>query len=233
MRVLLTRPQEDAGLFAGRLRELGHEAFSAPLLRVRFHDGEPLALDGVQAVLVTSANGVRALVRRTERRDLPIFAVGPQTARAARKAGFDRVEHADGDVAALAQALPRWAHAEAGALLHASGAQGAGRLASLLAIKGYDVRSAILYDVVASTGLPQDVVGALKNGSLDAALFFSPRSAGVFRDCILSAGLCEACARLIAVCISRAAAGALAPLVFQEIRIAAQPNQDALLACLG
>jgi len=233
MRVLLTRPQQDAGHFAGRLRELGHEAFSAPLLRVRFHDGEPLALDGVQAVLVTSANGVRALVRRTERRDLPIFAVGPQTARAARKAGFDRVEHADGDVAALAEALPRWAHAEAGALLHASGAEGVGRLASLLAVKGYEVRSAILYDVAASTVLPQDVVGALRNGSLDAALFFSPRSAGVFRNCILSAGLSGACARLIAVCISRAAAGALAPLVFQEIRIAAQPNQDGLLACLG
>ena len=95
------------------------------------------------------------------------------------------------------------------------------------------MRSAILYDVVASTVLPQDVVGALNNGSLDAALFFSPRSAGVFRDCILGASLCGVCARLIAVCISQAAAGALAPLVFQEIRIASRPNQDALLACLG
>jgi hypothetical protein len=95
----------------------------------------------------------------------------------------------------LAEALPRWARAEAGALLHASGADGAGRLASLLAGKGYEVRSAILYDVVASTVLPQDVVGALNNGSLDAALFFSPRSAGVFRDCILGASLCGgACA---------------------------------------
>ena len=233
MRVLLTRPLEDAGLFAARLRELGHEALSAPLLRVRFHDGEALALDGVQAVLVTSANGVRALVRRTERRDLPVFAVGPQTARAARKAGFDRVEHADGDVAALAQALPRWAHAEAGALLHASGADGPGRLASLLTVKGYEVRTAILYDVVAFTVLTQDVVNALKNGSLDAALFFSPRSAGVYRDCILGAGLSGACARLIAVCISQAAADALLPLSFREIRVAARPNQDALAACLG
>ena len=233
MRVLLTRPQEDAGLFAGRLRELGHEAISAPLLHVRFHDGESLALDGVQAVLATSANGVRALVRRTARRDLPIFAVGPQTARAARKAGFDQVEHADGDVAALAQALPRWARAEAGALLHACGVEGAGRLASLLAVNGYEVRTAILYDVVASTVLPQDVVGALKNGLLDAALFFSPRSAGVFRDCILAAGLSGACARLIAVCISQAAAGALTPLSFREMRVAARPNQDALLTCLA
>ena len=233
MRVLLTRPQEGAEVFADRLRALGHQALSVPLLRVRFHDGEPLALDGVQGVLVTSANGVRALVRRTERRDLPVFAVGPQTARAAKKAGFGRVEHADGDAVALAEALPRWARAEAGALLHAAGAPGASRLASLLAAKGYEVPTAFLYDVAALSVLPQDVVGALTGGSLDAALFFSPRSAGVFRDCILNAGLANACGRLIAICISQGAAGARAPLSFREIRVAARPNQDALLACLG
>jgi uroporphyrinogen-III synthase len=233
MRVLLTRPQEDAQSFADLLRARGHTVLSAPLLSVHFHDGEPLALDGVQAVLVTSANGVRAVARRTERRDLPIFAVGPQTARAARKAGFDQVEHADGDVVALAEALPRWVRADAGALLHATGAEGAGRLASLLAVKGYEVRSTILYDVVACTVLPQDVVGALNNASLDAALLFSPRSARVFKDCILAAGLSGACTRLIAVGISQATADALAPLSFGEIRVAARPNQDALLACLA
>ncbi|HEY0282085.1 MAG TPA: uroporphyrinogen-III synthase [Rhizomicrobium sp.] len=233
MRVLLTRPKQDAGVFTGRLRQLGHEALSAPLLHVRFHAGEPLALDGVQAILVTSANGVRALARRTKRRDLPVFAVGPQTAQEALSAGFARVESAEGDAVALAEALPRWARADAGSLLHATGAQGAGRLASLLAAKGYQVITEALYDVVASAALPQDVANALEGGSLDAALFFSPRSAGVFRDCVLKAALAGACAGLIAVCISRTAAEALAPLSFREIRIAARPNQDAVLACLG
>jgi uroporphyrinogen-III synthase len=233
MRVLLTRPQQDAGVFAGRLRELGHGALLAPLLRVRFRDGPALAFDGVQAVLVTSANGVRALARRTKRRDLPVFAVGPQTAREAQSAGFARVESAEGDAVTLADALPRWARTEAGTLLHATGAEGAGRLASLLAAKGYRVNTEILYDVVASAALPQDVVSALNDGSLDAALFFSPRSAGVFKDCVLGVGLSQACTRLAAVCISKATAEALTPLSFAEIRIAAQPNQDALLACLG
>jgi len=232
MRVLLTRPQEDAEVLAGRLRELGHEVLSAPLLRVHFHDGKPLALGGVQAILVTSANGVRALARRTKRRDLPVFAVGPQTARAALGAGFARVESANGDVVALADALPRWMGAEGGALLHATGAAGAGRLACLLAVKGYEVSTAVLYDIVTAAALPQEVVGALADGSLDAALFFSPRSAGVYRDRILNAGFSEACVRLIAVCISKATANALLPLAFREIRVAARPNQAALLACL-
>ena len=233
MRVLLTRPKEDAQAFAERLRERGHDVLSVPLLRVRFRDGEPLALDGVQGVLVTSANGVRALAQSSERRDLPVFAVGPQTAREAQNAGFARVESADGDVVALAEALPRWARAEAGALLHATSAEGAGPLASLLAVKGYEVRSAILYDVVASRVLPLEIAGALKDGSLDAALFFSPRSAAVFMNCVQGAGLSGTCARLTAICISEATASALGPLSFEEICVAARPNQDALLACLG
>jgi uroporphyrinogen-III synthase len=232
MRVLLTRPQEDAEVFAERLRERGHTALSAPLLTVRFHDGPALALDGVQGVLATSANGVRALARRTGRRDLPVFAVGPQTAQEARKAGFARVESANGDVAALAQAVPRWARADTGALFHPTDAAGVRRLAILLTAKGYAVNTAVLYDVAAATALPQDVVRALEEASLDAAVFFSPRSTGVFRDCVLKAGVAAACARLGAVCISHATAGALAPLSFKEIRIAARPNQDGLLACL-
>ena len=233
MRVLLTRPKDDADVFAERLRERGHDTLSAPLLIVQFHDGPPLDLDGVQGVLVTSANGVRALARRTTRRDLPLFAVGPQTAQEARTAGFVRVESADGDAVALAETLPKWAAPEAGALLHATGAEGEGKLAAALIAKGYDVRTAVLYDVTASATLPQNVIGALRDGSLNAAIFFSPRSAGVFKSCILDAGLTDVCARLIAVCISQAAANALPPLSFGEIRVAARPNQAALLKCLA
>jgi len=231
MRILLTRPQEDARIVAERLA--GHEILSAPLLSVHFHDGPPLALDGVQGLLATSANGVRALARRTDRRDLPVFAVGPQTAKAARAAKFKHVQSADGDAGALADVVPGWAQVENGALLHAAGAQGEGRLAAMLGAKGFKVRTEFLYDVVAADALPAGAVEALSEGTLDAALFFSPRSARVFRDCVVRGHLAEACPRVIAVCISKAAAAALSPLVFAECRIAAEPNQDALLACLA
>jgi len=233
MRVLLTRPKEDARIVAEQLREAGHEILSAPLLSVRFHDGPPLDLDGVQGVLATSANGVRALARRSERRDLPLFAVGPQTAKAARLAKFEHVKSADGDAAALAETVPRWARAENGVMLHAAGAQGEGRLAALLGAKGFTIRTEFLYDVVAADSLPAAVVEALSAGTLDAALFFSPRSARVFKDCIVRASLAQTCPCVIAVCISNAAADALSPLVFAQCLIATKPNQDALLECLA
>ena len=58
---------------------------------------------------------------------------------------------------------------------------------------------------------------------VDAALFYSPRSAAIFRD--WRCGRRLAVDRIIAVCISPAAAAALAPLAFRELRIAARPNQ--------
>ena len=232
MRVLVTRPKEDAAVFAACLIELGHEPVIAPLLTVRFHDGPQITLEGVRAVLATSANGVRALARRTAQRDVPVFAVGPQTAQAARDAGFARVESAHGDVVALARALRRWARPDEGALLHATAEEGASRLAGLLTTKGYEVQTVVLYDVVASTVLPDLAARALADGALEAAFFFSPRSARIFSDCVVNAGLSRHCARLTALCISEAAAAALSRLVFASVRIAAKPNQDALLACL-
>ena len=49
-----------------------------------------------------AANGARALARATQRRDLPVLAVGDATARAAREAGFESVTSAGGDVGDLA-----------------------------------------------------------------------------------------------------------------------------------
>ena len=230
MRVLVTRPAQDAKSFAAHLSAMGHAPLIAPLLSVRFHDGAPLELDDIAGILATSANGVRALARRTARRDLPVYAVGPQTARAARQAGFKRVENAAGDAQALARAVPRWA--ASGTLLHAAGAGGAGKLAALLGAEGFSVRTAILYEVHAATALPDPVSRALGEGSLDAAFFFSPRSALVFAECVRTAGLGAACGRLAALCISAATAAALSPLDFAAFRIAARPDQEALLACL-
>lgn len=230
MRILVTRPLEDGMEIARRLTAMGHEALLAPLLTVRIHTGPELALAGVQAVLATSANGVRALAARTPARDIPVFAVGPQTAEAARQAGFVRVRSAEGDAVALADAVADWARPDAGALLHAAGEEGSGWLAQTLAGRGFQVLRELLYRVDATPDLPPDAVHALERGEVGAALFFSPRSARVFADCVARARL--SMAGVIAVCISAGTANALADLAFAEVRVAKTPNQTALLNCL-
>jgi uroporphyrinogen-III synthase len=226
MKILITRPLEDAEATARRLEAMGHQPLVAPILATRFEEGPMLALDGVQAILATSANGVRAIARRTDRRDLAVLAVGPQTAAEAKKAGFAEVRNADGDAAALARAVPQWARPESGRLFHVRGAERTGWLAENLRAAKFEVEEAVLYRV-APQNLPADTLAALKLGKLDAALFYSPRSAATFGELARREGLDTS--SLVGICISPAAADALAPLKFREIRIAAEPNQDALL----
>ena len=65
MRLLITRPEEDAIVIAGLLRARGHMPIVAPLMDVQVREGAAVTLDGVQALLATSANGVRAFAQRT------------------------------------------------------------------------------------------------------------------------------------------------------------------------
>jgi uroporphyrinogen-III synthase len=229
MRVLITRPIEDGEETARQLSLRGHESLIAPLMTVRFHDGPDVMLDGVQAILATSANGVRALTRRTQRREVAVFAVGPQTAAEAQALGFTEVKNANGDAEGLALAATRWADPGKGVLLHVAGEGHDGKLAERLS--GFRLRQEILYAVSPVEKIPEEAAIALGEGRLDAALFYSPRSASIFCDLVLKEKL--PVGSLLAACISTAAAAALSPLGLKDVRIAAKPNQAALLKLLG
>ena len=77
MRVLITRPEREAAALAQALAARGHQAVIAPLFRLQvLHPpGDfPASLADCQAVLITSANGARALAEASEQRSKPIFA---------------------------------------------------------------------------------------------------------------------------------------------------------------
>ncbi|MGQ3075829.1 MAG: uroporphyrinogen-III synthase, partial [Ferrovibrionaceae bacterium] len=80
MRILVTRPAEQAAETARHLAALGHDVLIDPLLEIVARPGDLPPLDGVAAVLVTSVNGARALAAATPRRDVLTVAVGGRTA---------------------------------------------------------------------------------------------------------------------------------------------------------
>ena len=231
--MLVTRPEEEARETALRLEGLHHEAIVAPLIAVRFLAGNELDVDGVQAFLATSSNGVRALARRSRERRCPLFAVGRQTARTARELGFLSVKDADGDARALADLVANALDPAAGVLVHATARDAPGAFAEALVRSGFRVRSEILYETPIVAELPQNAAAAIREGQLDAVLLFSAKTATALRDQAAGAGLAPHCARLRAFCISHACADALSPLVFSRVAVAPAPNQDALLGLLG
>lgn len=233
MRILITRPLEDAISMAERLRASGYSPVIAPLLTIRFLDGPEISLDGVQAILATSANGVRAIARRTQRREIPVFAVGPQTAEAAHIEGFGTVRDADGDAQALVACVPNWTSPNKGMLLHTAGTEAPKFLASLLSNAGFSVRREMLYEATPVSKLPASLEMELENNTLESAIFMSPRGAQTFAELVARLGRDSPCKSFSAFCISEATANALSPLQFRNMFIAAKPNQSALLSLLS
>ncbi len=228
--VLVTRPEADAGSLIEALRQRGATVLAQPMLRIDLKDTDAPDLEGVQALLFTSANGVRAFARAAAGRALPVFAVGDATAAAARDAGFADVASAGGAVGDLAALVVARSEPSAGAMLHVAGSAVAGDLAGLLESEGFTVRRAVLYSATPAVALDPAVRDALAAGDLDAVLFFSPRSAATFANVARAAGLAEACARVQMLALSRAVVEAADAITWGGVTVAAEPTQTALLA---
>jgi uroporphyrinogen-III synthase len=232
MRVLVTRPAEEGERLAQLMRERGHEPILSPAIDIHFENGPELSLDGVQAILVTSANCVRALAARTTQRNVPVFAVGPQTAQAASAAGFVAVRDANGDSDALAQRICQWASPRGGPLIYAAGDAATDDLVSRLRQQGFNVEVRQLYRTSERATLSDAAAAALGSERVDAVMLFSPRSARAFLGQVVRAGLQKECRKLQGLCISPAVADALHSLHFAGIRVASQPNRDSMLDLL-
>jgi uroporphyrinogen-III synthase len=232
MRVLITRPEREAVTLATALSQRGHVPVIAPLFRLEIlHPPTDFSasLAACQAVLLTSANGARALAEASEQRGRPILAVGDTTAATAEGLGFNAVTSAAGDGAALVELVRQRLDPKAGPLVHVSGVDLALDLGEALSRHGFDVRRFALYDARAESVLPDSARAALQARALDAATFFSPRAASQFAKLVGEAGLADSLRSVTAIGISPAALAPLGKLPFKATVSAARPTRQAVL----
>ena len=232
MQALVTRPREEAEGLAAALALRGVGAVVEPMMEVQYYAAAALDLTTVQAILCTSANGVRALARATGERGLPLLAVGEATAARARAEGFTAVASAGGAVGDLAGLAAARLQPEDGPLLHVAGNVVAGDLAGALRAHGFVIERKVLYEARPVEALSASAVRALRCGAIDFALFFSPRTAAIFVKLADSAGVAACCRTITAVSISATADAVLADLPWRGRRVAERPIQSALLDTL-
>lgn len=235
MRILLTRPQADAERTALALRARGHDAVVAPLLELELLSGADLGAGPWAALLVTSTNAARALAghrRRDELRGTKVFTVGDRTAAAMRECGFADVISAAGTVNDLATLVAARLQPPA-RLLYLAGEERSGDLAGLLRQKNFTVDTVLVYRAVAAAELPRAATAALAEG-LDGVFHFSRRSADAYLDAARHGGLLQvALAMPIHYCLSDRVAEPLKEAGAANIRIAARPNEAALIELCG
>ena len=233
MRLLLTRPRDDAEALVGPLAALGIETLVEPLLCIRDRDAPPPDLARVQAILATSANGIRALARRSDDRGLPVYAVGDATARAARAAGYGLVESAAGTAEDLARLAGARLDADAGALLHVAGETVAGDLGGLITGAGFAYRRHVLYEAAPAERFTDAAARAIAQGEVDGVVFFSPRTVAIFVSLAQAHELTEAGPGMVAYCLSPAVAERARWVKWRRVVTAAWPDQEALILGIG
>jgi uroporphyrinogen-III synthase len=232
LHALVTRPHQEAAALSEALTARGIEPIIEPLLDIRYRSGAAPELSGVQALLCTSANGVRAFARLSPERGVPLLAVGEATAARARDAGFLRVENAAGNVTDLARLARQLLRPAAGRLLHIAGSSVAGDLSAELRDHSFTVERAVLYDAIPADRLSEAATRAFAAGMIDFALFFSPRTATIFARLARQADLTGTLSVVTAISISAAADQALDDLRFRQRLVALHPGQAGLLAVL-
>lgn len=226
MRLLVTRPIEDADALTAKLEQLGHQVIASPLLHIEPRADIDIPKDDYQLIALTSANAIRCLEGSPHLaglHHLPAMAVGPQSASAARQAGFADITEAGGDGIGLARHIINAATPKAGSILYLSGLDTASDFSGLLERAGFSVRRVIVYEARAAPALSRDAAKA------QGVLLYSPRSARLWLD--LSQKHDIKAKAMVHYCLS-ANIAAILPDGFVT-RIAAQPTEDSLLEIIG
>jgi uroporphyrinogen-III synthase len=235
VRILITRPIEEAERTARRLRALGHSTLIAPVLRIEPLLDAPIGAGPWAAVLMTSGNAARALMTHARCRELtrlPVFAVGHQTADAASRAGFTDIFSSGGDSSDLVALISESIAERAAPLLYLAGSDISRDLAGDLAVQGFKVRTTVLYRAAAVESFTEEVKTAIGAGAIDGVLHYSRRSTAIFVDCTRADGLLREVKALTHICLSDRAAEPLREIGAADIRIAPKPDEEALIDLL-
>jgi uroporphyrinogen-III synthase len=179
---LITRAQPGADVSAASLCDLGFDAYAVPAAIIT-PTGVDVEIDGVQALLMTSAAAARTTKATPQVRALPLYAVGDATAQAAIAAGFDTVVSAGGDGAALAVLAADRMKPGDGALLHLRGQEVAGDVTGMLSACGFTTRLLEVYRTDDHPEFQNKVLGFLQQRA-GHILFHSPAGARRFAAAI-------------------------------------------------
>ncbi len=226
MKIIITRPLEDATPLAGKLKAMGHEVVVAPLLEIVARAAVTFPKRKYQAICLTSANGVRVLKNIEGLKAIPVFAVGPQSMQVALERGFLHVQAKGGDVVKLAAHIVAALKPDQGPILYISGSETSGDLEGKLRGEGFDVDRVITYEA-----RPTSLLGfEAEIESSNAVLLYSPRSAKLWVLAVKNLQLQTADFTPVHICLSQTIAAYLPENWLK--RIAENPTQAALIAAL-
>ena len=251
MRVLVTRPEPGGQRSAERLVGLGHDPVRMPLFEtvVTATPDDLPPVGDIGGLIATSARAFAMFgqdgVSGSKLGEVPVHAVGPATAQAARDAGFLLVDDAGGTAEALSQALIRLGQqgvtggeaigpvVRTGALVYLAGVPRTPVIETALETHEPGFRVIDCYrmkEISYSTDI-------LKTDFLspppDAVLLYSANAARRFSALVDAGDLAGCLDSTRFLCLSPAIAGQLRKSWQDRSIVAGRPDENSLLASLA
>lgn len=217
---------------AARMAELGVAYTLDPMLVIELTPPALLDLDGVQALIATSRNGLRGLAASPALGaavKLPIIVVGPGTAELAREMGFQEIEQGPASARDLVGLIGARFQPGGARLVHLRGDKVAYDLASALKPAGFDIVRQTVYRSRPAGGLAAATVAGLTGGPIDTVVLTSPLAAKTFASLVELSQIIEPCQRLVYVCLSLNVAEGLRRLNPARVHVASAPNSQSTL----
>ncbi len=234
MQILITRPAEQAHETAAVLSFLGHEALLSPVVEV-VPTGNLWPRGTIDLIVATSARAFEALLVQPDfptaeaRRLIPLYLVGEKTLDAARLAGFVGPAVMADTAKDLAPKLIAQLRSYTRAL-YLAGRERKPKLEKMCVDAGFTLDVLETYAAAAASRLSDAALAALDEGTVGAVLHYSQRSTAIFLELLEAEGFDPATLHHIA--ISEDAASPLRELDLPHIDVAAQPDEDSMLALL-
>jgi uroporphyrinogen-III synthase len=194
--IVFTRPDAYQSEVAELAAAVPHKVVPSPVLKFQPLGKGILSVAGFDALIFTSRLAVRACAGRISNRALMCFAVGPGTAEELTRSGFSHVIAAQGDVGALLAILKVTPFRRA---LYVSGAEVTVDLSDRDPRR---IERRVVYDMVPSDGLADQVRSILASGEAVITPLYSARSCRIFERHLREAGLEKVSSHSTAVFIS-------------------------------
>ncbi|MER9304169.1 uroporphyrinogen-III synthase [Mesorhizobium sp. M0293] len=232
-RVLVTRPEPGASRTARQLEATGFQPILLPLTETvaLAVDGGAVPDDAV-AVAVTSANALRHAPKEiiAALAALPCHAVGERTAQAAREAGFLSVSEGPGNAEGLADRLA--GDLSGKTIVYLCGCVRFPAFEQRLETAGVQVHAVETYNTSAVGYSDETILERLSGQPVDAVLLYSAKAAAAMQVLARRPALQGLFEKTWFFALSARIAAALDDVAGERTRIAAQPDEEALLALL-
>ena len=233
---LITRPLPEALQTAQHIALMGGVPLIDPLLFINpILDQQNLIyqhLDQADALIISSANALVGIKKNAAHLEKSLFIVGSNTAKKCVEFGFKNIKAIVFESAELPLAIMQNKTSKDKNFLHLTAHDAHNLFYNNLEKEGLSIRTSLVYEAKATDQLSEVTQKMIVNHLLSGVLFYSARTASIFKKLLKKYDLCCHINQTEAFCLSHAIAEQLNPNMWKNIIIAEKPEHEMMLLVL-